>query len=131
MELTRKSETWGVRDQRWLGSAHGIDAAHPAMLDLTHSSWVPATHWPDGALLSGTPLKKVSGSEGRYRVFKKSAPESDTVVDAFLLSGGQQVPAVVHDEIAVDIMTHGYVRLGYLPVAVLEAELPDEIRARG
>lgn len=115
MELTRTVESWGTRDQRWLRSQHGTDSVRAVMLDLAHTSWVPATHWPDGTLKSGTPLKRVSGSEGRYRVFKTTAPESDTVVDCFLLSGGQKVPSPVNDDVAVDALFHGVIRLNYLP----------------
>jgi hypothetical protein len=134
MELGVTTEQWGVRDQRWLGSSHGTDAPEPVMLDLTHTSWVPATHWPTGTLLSGLALKKVTGSQGRYRAFKTTAPELDTQADCFLLSGGQKVPSPLNDDVAVDVLRHGRVRLSYLPMqaapyVITAAQLPTGITA--
>lgn len=117
MELVRKSETWGVRDQRWLRSRLSTEMVQGVMLDLTDSNWVPATHWPSGALLSGLPLKAKSGTEGRYRLFIPA----DLTIDAFVLSGGLQVPSPVNDDVAVDVITFGVIRLNYLPVSGITA----------
>ena len=135
MELTRTSEAWGQRDHRWLRSGHGTDSIQPVMLDLTHASWVPATHWPDGTLKAGTPLKRIAGSEGRYRVYKTTATESDTVVDCFLYDGGQKVPSPVNDDVAVAAIFHCVIRLNYLPfqaspnLVAAQTNLPTGIRA--
>lgn len=127
MKLELTTETWGIRDQRWIRSQHGTaQTVVPAMLDMNDGNWVEATHFPTGYLVSGIPLHR-TGVENRWRPWINFV--TDGVVEAFLLSGDQfvvepggTIPAATR--IGVDIFTHGMVRLDYLPVTVAETELP-------
>ena len=132
MKLELTTETWGIRDQRWIRSQHGTtQTVVPAMLDMNDAAWVEATHYPTGYLLSGIPLHR-TGTENQWKPWVDFA--TDGLIEAFLLSGDQFVtePGVAVPAstlIAVDIMTHGMVRLNYFPhtVTVLETDLPATI----
>jgi hypothetical protein len=68
MLLTPTTETFGVEDQSWLGSAHGTTSCQSVTLDT--SAFTPSVHYPDGYFRSGTPLAKItaSGLYGPYSV---------------------------------------------------------------
>lgn len=127
MELKHTVETWGGVDNRWLGSAFGTDAVQSIMLDLTSNRWSSGTHYPNGYLISGIPLIKVSGSEGRYRPWVAAVdwagPPTDRA-DGFLLWGGQKVPSPTNDDVAAEIIRVGFVRLPYLPVVMTASQIP-------
>ncbi|WP_009473866.1 hypothetical protein [Rhodococcus sp. JVH1] len=62
MDLKIKTETFGQDDQSWLASAHGTDTARSINIDV--ATFTAGTHYPEGYLKSGLPLKKVAA--GRY-----------------------------------------------------------------
>lgn len=62
MDLTIKNEKFGQDDQSWLATATGTTSARKINLDV--STFTAATHYPEGSLKSGLPLKKLSN--GRY-----------------------------------------------------------------
>lgn len=136
MELIYEKESYGTRDQRWIRSQHGTSkTVVPCMLDMTDPSWNQETHFPIGYLISGIPLIYIVGSDG---LFKPWLAPSDGDMSGFLLSGDQKVVnadgTVTTASIAVDIFTHGMVRLAYLPVpastdAILALDLPKGIIA--
>ena len=51
------SETVGTGDQSWLGSLHGIWNCRTVPIDV--SSLTKQTHYPDGYIPSGFPVKQV------------------------------------------------------------------------
>lgn len=68
MLLTPTTETFGVEDQSWLGSAHGTTSCQSVTLDT--SAFSSSVHYPNGYFISGTPLAKItaSGLYGPYSV---------------------------------------------------------------
>jgi hypothetical protein len=76
MDLSIRTETFGQEDQSWLGSQHGTDMARSITLDT--SAFTANTHYPNGYLLSGLPLGKITSS-GKYGPYAGNAAEVQTV----------------------------------------------------
>jgi hypothetical protein len=68
MDLSLRTETFGVDDQSWLASRHGLGEAVSVTLDT--SAFTPSIHYPDGFFKSGTALAKITatGLYGPYSV---------------------------------------------------------------
>lgn len=74
-----KTETFGTGDPSWLDSTHGIYDCRSVNLDI--SAFTENTHYPDGYLLSGTPLAKITAS-GKYGPYGGNANEVQIVTPA-------------------------------------------------
>ena len=117
MDLSVTSESWGGDDQSWLAASHGQDMARSITLDT--SAFTEATHYPDGYVLSGTPLGQITAS-GLYAPYASGATDGTETLAGFLLtpvkmtSGGADVGGALFE--------HG---------RVVEANLPIEIDAAG
>ena len=74
MDLSVVTETFGQDDQSWIGAAHGIDLARSITLDT--SAFTEATHYPDGYILSGTPLGRITAT-GLYGPYDNTTPATD------------------------------------------------------
>lgn len=78
-----KSTSYVVSDDSWLGSAHGTDSTESITLDV--SAFTSGTHYPNGFLLSGLPLGKITAS-GKYGPYTASPNEQQTLT--FDATGG-------------------------------------------
>ena len=107
MDLTIKRESFGQDDQSWLGSAHGTNAAQTVTLDA--SSFVKATHYPEGWLKSGLPLAKSGEKHVLWTVGADLAGFLFTTV---------RVPEDVASPVGAAILEHGRVKAAKLPVPV-------------
>ena len=115
MDLSVVTETFGQDDQSWIGAAHGIDLARSITLDT--SAFTEATHYPDGYILSGTPLGRITAT-GLYGPYDNTTPATDgrEVLAGFLLtptkatSGGADVGAALYE--------HGRIVEDNLPIAI-------------
>jgi hypothetical protein len=124
-----KSETIGAGDQSWLGSDHGIYNCRSGNLDI--SAFTAETHYPDGFLLSGTPLGRITTAGAtldKYGPFDADATDGTEVLAGFLYTD-QSTDGV--EDINVPIFDHGKVKLDKLPIAVDVADLPASIIAVG
>ena len=105
------TESFGSGNMSWLGSAHAIENAQTAMLDI--STFTAGTHYPDGYIRSGTPVAKVAGALVPY-----DATEG-TVTGAGILAGfvltDQKVVGTA--DFAVPLFDHGRVKTANLPIA--------------
>lgn len=111
MDLTPTTTTHATGDPSWLGSAHGLDAPQTITLDL--STFTEGTHYPDGYLLSGTCLGKITSS-GLYGPYDPDGSDGRETAAGFLLgdldvSGGNDVGGA--------LLVHGIVRESRLPFA--------------
>lgn len=105
------NETFGVDDQRWLGSAHGIWNCRTVKLDL--DEFTAQTHYPDGYLPSGIPLAIVDDVAVPYA----SGGSNGTNVLAGFLFTAQRVVAGQEDAVInVPLLDHGRVNVPLLPV---------------
>lgn len=107
MDLTIKRESFGQDDQSWLGSAHGTNAAQTVTLDA--SSFVKATHYPEGWLKSGLPLAKSGEKHVLWTV--------GAVLAGFLFTT-VRVPEDASTPVGAAILEHGRVKAAKLPVSV-------------
>lgn len=78
MDLTMKTETFGVDDMSWLGSRHGIGNCVPVTLDT--SAFTQGTHYPDGFFKSGLALGKITAS-GLYGPYAGQSNEVQTLTE--------------------------------------------------
>lgn len=106
-----KNETFGVGDQSWLGSAHGIHECRTETLDP--AGFTAGTHYPDGYIPSGTPVAKVNGVLVPYD--KTEATTTNAGVLAGFVFSDQ--PIVGAGKIAVPLLDHGRVKATKVPNA--------------
>lgn len=83
MDIAKRTTTYQVEDRSWLGSAHGTEATESITLDV--SAFTSGTHYPNGYLLSGLPLGKITAS-GLYGPYGASPSEVQTLT--FDATGG-------------------------------------------
>lgn len=112
MDLKIKNESFGQDDQSWLADAHGTDSARSINIDV--STFTPATHYPEGYIKSGHPLKKVGN---RYGLWKNGDADP---IEGHLLTA-VRVPAGATVVVGA-LLWHG---------AVLAAKLPSPVNTAG
>jgi hypothetical protein len=76
VDITVRSESFGVENRSWLGSAHGTEATRTVTLDV--SAFTEGTHYPDGYIKSGTVLGRITSS-GLYGPYGGSSNEVQTI----------------------------------------------------
>jgi hypothetical protein len=116
-----RTETFGQEDQSWLGSAHGTDMARSITLDV--SMFTANTHYPQGFLLSGLPIAKITGTGqggvvGKYGPYDDTATDGRTTLAGFLLTGVRVNTADNTVDVQGALYIHGVVVASKLPVAV-------------
>lgn len=108
MDLTLRTETFGVDDQSWLGSRHGIGECVGVTLDI--STFTEAVHYPDGFLKSGIALGKITAT-GKYGPYAGQTNEVQTVTITGSPTGGtytltysgQTTAPIAYDAPAADV----------------------------
>jgi len=105
----RRTESFGAGDQRWLGSAHGIWNAQTVTLDI--SGFTEGTHYPDGVILSGTPLARIAS--GLAVPYVSGGASGTGVLWGFLFTD-QTVNGT--DDFAAPMLDHGRIKTEFLPV---------------
>lgn len=117
------TESFGSGNMAWLGSAHAIENAQTAMLDI--SAFTAGTHYPDGYIPSGTPVAKVAGVLVPY-----DATEG-TVTGAGILAGfvltDQKVVGTA--DFSVPLFDHGRVKTANLPIAFVKPAAAAKLSA--
>jgi hypothetical protein len=121
MDLSLRTEMFGVDDQSWLGSTHGTQATESITLDT--SAFTPATHYPNGYFRSGIPLGRITAS-GKYGPYQGDATDGRETLVGFLW-GAVKAPASNTVDVGAAMFTHGKVRESRLPVAVDAAGKAD------
>ncbi len=112
MDLKIRTERFGQDDQSWLASAHGTDTARPVNIDV--STFTAATHFPEGYLKSGFPLKKVGTRYGLWKNGDEDPIEGHLFTAVKIPAGATVVVGALH--------WHG---------AILAAKLPSPVNAAG
>ncbi|OJY47608.1 head decoration protein [Pseudonocardia sp. 73-21] len=121
MDLSIRTETFGQEDQSWLGSAHGTDSARSITLDMT--TFTAGTHYPDGYLMSGLPLGKITAS-GKYGLYDDAASDGRQAC-AGLLFTVVRAPASTSTPVSGAMLVHCIVVDANLPIAVDAAGKAD------
>jgi hypothetical protein len=120
MYLSQQTESFGTQDQSWINSRHGLNNCKPVTLEL--SAFTAGTHYPNGELLSGLPIAKITAS-GRYGPYDGAASDGRQNMDGHLLSN-VEVPAGAARVVGA-VLRHGFVKLSLLPVTVDAAGQAD------
>lgn len=121
MSINPRSTTYTVPDDpSWLGSAHGLDSTQTVTLDV--SKFTAGTHYPDGAILGGNPIAKVTAT-GLYGPYTTADTTTGLGVLAGFLVGTKQVNG--QTKLVAAMLTHGAVRTARLPFPVDATGIAD------
>lgn len=106
-----REDSFGVGNQRWLGSTHGLYNAQSGNLDI--SAFTEADHYPDGYLVSGIPLAKASATDKFVPYAAGGTGGAGTLV-GFLVT--DQPVHNADEDINAPVLMHGFVNVDHLPV---------------
>jgi hypothetical protein len=101
MDLTMKTESFGVDDMSWLGSRHGIGNCVSVTLDT--SAFTEGIHYPNGFFKSGIALAKITAS-GLYGPYAGQSNEVQTLTEggsgltSFTITFSGQTTASIDDD---------------------------------
>jgi hypothetical protein len=109
VDISVRSETWGVEDRSWLGSAHGTEATRTITLDV--SAFTEATHYPDGYIPSGTVVGRITAT-GLYGPYVDAAVDGTGVAAGFLFNS---IPINGTADVGAPLLEHGMVIEDRLP----------------
>jgi hypothetical protein len=116
-DISVSTASYQVEKRSWLLSPHGTDPGTTPTITLDVSAFTAATHYPNGYLLSGIVLGRITAT-GLY------APYVDAAVDgtgtaAGLLFSAVKIPNL--SALTVDaggaLLVHGFVNENKLPIA--------------
>ena len=110
MDITVRSESFGVENRSWLGSAHGTDATRTITLDV--SAFTEATHYPNGYIPSGVVLGRITAT-GLYGPYDNAAADGRTVAAGFLFNSTQVESGGA--DVGAPMLEHGMVVQANLP----------------
>lgn len=103
MHFETKTTTLFTGREDWLGSADGTQATEPGTLDV--AAFTPATHYPNGAFLSGLPLTRLA--DGRYGPFNaevQSLIATGATAGTFTLTfDGETTAAIAYNATAATV----------------------------
>lgn len=122
MDLSTRTETFGQESQTWLGSQHGTDMARSITLDA--SAFTANTHYPQGFLLSGLPLGKITAT-GKYAPYVDANSDGTQTLAGFLLTAVRVNTADLTVDPQGALHIHGVIVESKLPVAIDAAGKTD------
>ena len=109
MDISVRSEAFGVEDRSWLGSAHGTEATRTVTLDV--STFSDSTHYPNGHIPSGTVLGRITAT-GLYGPYNNGAGDGRQDAAGFLFN---TVTVNGTADQGAPLMEHGMVIQSKLP----------------
>ncbi|WNI28670.1 head decoration protein [Streptomyces sp. ITFR-6] len=117
MNLGLITESFSQDRRDWLAGAHGTDIVPSVTLDV--GKFTAGTHYPDGYIVSGIPLGKIT-TGGTYGPYDDTATDGRQTCVGFLYTGvevvtkrGQTLSSAVGS-----MLVHCAVKESKLPVAV-------------
>lgn len=127
MDLSLRSETFTQDAQDWLGSSHGTDTAKSVTLDK--STFTLATHFPDGYLMSGIALGKITAT-GKYGPYDDALSNGQNVFAGYLFTAVPIRTSADVDPVGA-ILLHCFVVEAKLPLAGASTGTAGKIDANG
>lgn len=117
MDLALSSETWGVDDQTWLGSAHGNDMGRS--ITLVTSAFTAGTHYPGGFFKSGIPLALYTSgvNVGKWGPYTPGATDGTQTFVGYLLAA-VPAPRTAGQDVQGALLDHGRIVEAKLPIAI-------------
>lgn len=117
MNLNQQSRTYFNEDLSWLGSAHAVETAETATLDL--STFTAGTHFPNGFIAAGTFVGEItaSGAAGKrkFGLYSDAAVDGRTVARGITISTVEVPTGVTTGDFQVAYIWHGQVLVNKLP----------------
>lgn len=109
--------SYQAEKRSWLLSAHGTDPGTTPSVNLDVSAFTAATHYPNGYLLSGIVLGKITAT-GKYAPYVDAAVDGTGTAAGFLFSS-VKVPntADTTKDTNGALVVHGFVDAAKLPIA--------------
>ncbi len=127
MDLSLRSETFTQDAQDWLGSSHGTDTAKPVTLDK--STFTSGTHFPDGYLMSGIALGKITAT-GKYGPYDDALSNGQNVFAGYLFTAVPIRTSADVDPVGA-ILLHCFVVEAKLPLAGASTGTAGKIDTNG
>ena len=121
MDISPRTTNYQVDDHSWLGSADGTQRTESITLSVA-AGFVAGTHYPNGFILSGTKLGKITAS-GKYGLYDDTAVDGRQTLVGFLF-GGVPVPTGATD-LGGALYEDGKVREANLPFTIDAAGKTD------
>ena len=116
-DISVVSTSYQVEKRSWLLSQHGTDPGSTSSITLDVSAFTAATHYPNGYLMSGIVLGKITAT-GKYAPYVDAAVDGTGTAAGFLFSS-VKIPNLA--DLTVDVggalLVHGFVRTAKLPIA--------------
>lgn len=124
-DISVSKTAYQVDDRSWLLGPHGTGPGDNPAIVLDVSAFTPGTHYPDGYLLSGIPLGRITAS-GLYGPYDNALLNGQEVAAGLLLAA-VKVPDTgdTTRDVGGALFVHGFVRLSRLPVALDAAGQAD------
>lgn len=122
MDLTMRTETFGMDDQSWLASRHGIGNGVPVTLDT--STFTKAVHYPDGFFKSGIALGRITAT-GKYGPYAGQTNEIQTITEggsgltSFTLTWNGQTTESIDDQATADDIKAKLEALSNIPAGAI------------
>lgn len=106
-----------TENRSWLLSPHGTDPGMTPNIKLDVSAFTAATHYPNGYILGGTVLGKITAT-GLYAPFAAGAADG-TQTAAGILFSSERVPNTADTTVDTNgvLFWHGRVDAAKLPIA--------------
>lgn len=130
MDLSVRDQAFGAENRAWLGSQHGTESNRSVTLDVT--KFDKTKHFPDGQILSGTVLGRITAS-GLYGPYDGAATDGRDTAAGHLYN--TTPVASTATRLGAPLFEHGAVVKTKLPAnhgldASAEADLKGQIRYR-
>jgi hypothetical protein len=116
-DMTVSTTPYQVEKRGWSLSPHGTDPGTTPSITLDVSGFTAATHYPNGAILSGIVLGKITAT-GKY-VPMLAANSDGSEVAAGILWSTVKVPSLTDltKDVGAALLVHGFVDAARLPIA--------------
>jgi hypothetical protein len=116
-DISVASTSYQSEKRSWLIGSHGTDPGATPTITLDVSAFTAATHYPNGYLLSGIVLGRITAT-GLYAPYL-AANSDGTQTAAGILFSSVKVPnlADLTKDVANAMLVHGFVAQAKLPIA--------------
>lgn len=116
-DISVQTTSYQVEKRSWLASPHGTEPGTNPSVTLDVSAFTAATHYPNGYLLSGIVLGKITAT-GLYGPYNDTLSNGQEVAAGILLAS-VKVPnlADTTKDVGAALLVHGFVNEAKLPIA--------------
>lgn len=120
-----KRTQYQSEDRSWLWGPHGTEPGTTPSVTFDVSAFTEATHYPNGYLLSGLPVGRITAS-GLYGPYDNAALDGRETA-AGLIFSSLAIPDLTDltQDVGGAILVHGFVDPNKLPVAIDAAGIAD------